>query len=126
MDTAATKRDADLLVFANHVITLMDRVGALEGLDTEEEDDQEPVPDTENVVDETIYQYVGEPLHELLARLVADEDSQAEVARQCGIGKAYLSRLLSGVKHNPSDEVLNRMGIQRRTTIEYWFKDEKA
>jgi hypothetical protein len=87
---------------------------------------EEPTPDTSNAEGATIVQYTGEPLHEMLARLVSDEESQADAARQYGIGKAYLSRLLSGAKSNPSDDVLSRMGIQRRTTIEYWFKKEKA
>lgn len=59
------------------------------------------------------------PLHEAVAIVVAKHESQAEAARQFGIGKAYLSRLLSGVKENPSDDVLDKMGIRKFATVEY-------
>lgn len=59
------------------------------------------------------------PLHEAVALVVAKHESQAEAARQFDVGKAYLSRLLSGVKTNPSDDVLKRMGIKRQVTTIY-------
>jgi|KBSMisStaDraftv2_1062788.scaffolds.fasta_scaffold00151_6 transcriptional regulator with XRE-family HTH domain len=46
----------------------------------------------------------------------------AEAAQKFGIGKAYLSRLLSGEKNNPSDEVLKRMGIKREVVVTYTAK----
>jgi len=40
----------------------------------------------------------------------------SEAAQKFGIGRAYLSKLLSGEKTNPSDDVLKRMGIKREVT----------
>ena len=58
-------------------------------------------------------------LHEAVALVVNKHESQAEAARQFGIGKAYLSRLMSGVKANPSEEVLTQMGLRKHMTVEY-------
>jgi len=46
----------------------------------------------------------------------------SEAAQKFGIGKAYLSRLMSGEKDNPSDEVLKRMGIKREVVVTYTAK----
>ena len=59
------------------------------------------------------------PLHEAVAIVVGRYESQAEAARQFDITKAYLSRLLSGIKDNPSDEILEKMGIRKFQTVEY-------
>ena len=58
-------------------------------------------------------------LHEAVALVVGKYESQAEAARQIGIGKAYLSRLMSGIKANPGDDVLEKMGIRKHATVEY-------
>jgi len=52
-------------------------------------------------------------LHLAVAAAVKPHESQAEASRQFDIGKTYLSRLLSGVKENPSDATLEKMGITR-------------
>lgn len=40
-------------------------------------------------------------------------ESQADAARDIEVSKPYINRMLSGVKYNPSDDVLARMGITR-------------
>lgn len=54
-------------------------------------------------------------LHEAVQDAVNQYESQAEAAREMEIGKTYLSRLLTGEKSNPSDDVLARLGITRNT-----------
>ena len=54
-----------------------------------------------------------ENLHELVNARVGEYENQAEAARQMGIGKTYLSRIQTGEKSNPSEEILSRLGITR-------------
>lgn len=59
------------------------------------------------------------PLHILVQKVVGQYESQAEAARQLEIGKTYLSRLQSGIKENPSDHTLGKLGIIRQ--VRYSF-----
>lgn len=59
------------------------------------------------------------PLHVLVDKVVKQYESQAEAARQMHIGKTYLSRLQSGIKENPSEETLGKLGITRQ--VRYSF-----
>lgn len=54
-------------------------------------------------------------LHQAVKAVVDQYESQAEAARQHDIGKTYLSRLMTGVKENPSDGTLSKLGITRHT-----------
>ena len=63
-------------------------------------------------------------LHAALYRLTEIHGSQTEAAQQCGIEKSYFSRLLSGEKEWPSDEVLRRMGLKRIVTY-VWLKEPR-
>lgn len=47
-------------------------------------------------------------------------ETMADAAQAWGINKAYLSRLRSGAQDNPSDEVLEQMGIVR--SVKYTVK----
>ncbi len=59
------------------------------------------------------------PLHVLVQKVVDQYESQAEAARQLDIGKTYLSRLMSGIKDNPSDDTLAKLKISRQ--VRYAF-----
>lgn len=62
------------------------------------------------------------PLHELVRKVVGKFESQAEAARELELGKTYLSRLQSGIKENPSDTTLAKLGIERK--VRYGFVQE--
>ena len=46
-------------------------------------------------------------------KVVEQYETQADAARDMEVTKSYLCRMLSGVKENPSEETLSRMGITR-------------
>lgn len=62
---------------------------------------------------------VTKTLADAVSFVVKQHESQAEAARKFGVGKAYLSRLLSGIKENPSDDVLAKMGISREIATKF-------
>jgi transcriptional regulator with XRE-family HTH domain len=49
--------------------------------------------------------------------LVAAHGGQRSAARALGLDVGYFSRLLNGTKQNPSDDVLNRLGMERMETF---------
>lgn len=49
-------------------------------------------------------------------RLVKTHGGLRKAARATGIQAPYLCRLRSGAKDNPSDEILSKLGIERRVT----------
>lgn len=49
--------------------------------------------------------------------------SLREASRKLGISAAYLSRLIRGVKTNPSNETLAKLGIEK--VDRYRLKDQK-
>lgn len=57
-------------------------------------------------------------LPEAIAGLVQALGSLRELSRQTGIDVSYLSRLASGEKTEPSDEVLHKLCLRRITTYE--------
>jgi transcriptional regulator with XRE-family HTH domain len=61
------------------------------------------------------------PLHDAVKFVIeyGEYETQAAAAEKFGIGKAYLGRLLSGEKENPSEAVLDAMGIVRHAHVEY-------
>jgi transcriptional regulator with XRE-family HTH domain len=63
-------------------------------------------------------------LAERIEQLVEQHGSMREVARVTTIDVAYLSRLHSGEKVQPSKDILTRLGLRRVTTYEL-LKGEK-
>jgi transcriptional regulator with XRE-family HTH domain len=57
-------------------------------------------------------------LAERIEQLVEQHGSLREVARVTTIDVAYLSRLHSGEKVQPSKDILTRLGLRRVTTYE--------
>jgi transcriptional regulator with XRE-family HTH domain len=57
-------------------------------------------------------------LAERIEQLVEQHGSMREVARVTTIDVAYLSRLHSGEKVQPSKDILTRLGLRRVTTYE--------
>jgi transcriptional regulator with XRE-family HTH domain len=57
-------------------------------------------------------------LNEQIVQLAEQHGSLRAVAEATGIGASYLSRLASGEKTEPSDEVLRKLGLRRVVTYE--------
>jgi hypothetical protein len=61
-------------------------------------------------------------LDEAVQLLTQQYESQAEAAREFGINKTYWSRMMAGIKDNPSDDTLARMGLTR-VPAKYMFNE---
>ena len=55
----------------------------------------------------------------LVQQRLRQYDSLRDAARKLGIGHVYLHRLATGKQTNPSEEVLNKLGITRTIRINY-------
>lgn len=57
--------------------------------------------------------YKFDTLDGAVEKVLKQYDTQADAARDMDVAKSYLCRMLSGVKGNPSEDVLSKMGITR-------------
>jgi transcriptional regulator with XRE-family HTH domain len=59
---------------------------------------------------------LGNPLRTRILALIERHGSLRAAARVLGVDHAYLSRLSTGENHNPSDDLLRKLGLRRLIT----------
>lgn len=132
MTTNVTKEEAAALLSqaVEHIATLSRQIAALTAVieAPEPEPEPEPIvaappeisPEMRERMIGTSNRRVSHSLQQALALLVELHGSQSEVCRATGINKTYLSRMVNGIKDNPSDETLAQLGLEAREP-RYYF-----